>query len=271
MARSARAPRCTPPPRWRAGSPCRSPSSTSGARRPPTARACSTRHAATCTRTGSPSAARRSPATPISASWSSSASVATTCCSSAPTDTHASSRWCSGARPSSCCGTVPARCSWRVERWRWAPPGLVNHVLELPEALGHLRELLHAAAGPLGHRANRLHAAIDGGGEPLQCRLAVLDDLAQHAQRQEPALPPLLLEDDLRKGDGGQVLAGVVLEDLHVLASLHPAPDLVERHVAALARVVELAVAVAFDESAHRPLPAITAPRAGTTFDGNLH
>src|SRR2546422_1743123 len=45
---------------------------------------------------------------------------------------------------------------------------LVDHVLELPEALGHLRELLHAAAGPLGHRANRHHAAIDGGGEPLQ-------------------------------------------------------------------------------------------------------
>src|SRR5206468_5249509 len=123
-------------------------------------------------------------------------------------------------------------------------------VLELPEALGHLRELLHAAAGPLGHRANRLHAAIDGGGEPLQCRLAVLDDLAQHAQRQEPALPPLLLEDDLREGDGGQVLAGVVLEDLHVLAGLYPAPDLVERHVAALARVVELAIAIALDESA---------------------
>src|SRR5439155_19699873 len=116
-----------------------------------------------------------------------------------------------------------------------------------------------------------LHAAIDGGGEPLQCRLAVLDDLAQHAQREEPVVPPLLLEDDLREGDGGQVLAGVVLEDLHVLASLHPAPDLVERHVAALARVVELAVAVAFDESAHRSLPGITAPRAGTTFDENLH
>src|SRR5437870_1771712 len=59
-----------------------------------------------------------------------------------------------------------------------AAHGVVDHVLELPEALGHLRELLHAAAGPLGHRANRLHAAIDGGGEPLQRRLAVLDDLA---------------------------------------------------------------------------------------------
>src|SRR5919197_554987 len=128
---------------------------------------------------------------------------------------------------------------------------LVDHMLELPEALGHLRELLHAAPGAFGHRADRLHAAIDGGGESLQGRLAVLDDLAQHAQRQQPALPPLLLENDLREGDGGQVLAGVVLEDLHVLAGLHPTPDLVERHVTALARVVELAVAVALDESAH--------------------
>src|SRR3989449_5347801 len=148
---------------------------------------------------------------------------------------------------------------------------LVDHVLELPEALGDLRELLHAAAGPLGHRANRLHAAIDGGGEPLQRRLAVLDDLAQHAQRQKPALPPLLLEDDLREGDGGQVLAGVVLEDLHVLAGLYPAPDLVERHVAALARVVELAIAIALDESAHRSPSAFTPPRAGTTFHWNMH
>src|SRR5437773_764523 len=47
----------------------------------------------------------------------------TTCCSWAPTDTRASSRWCSAARPSSCCGTAPAPCSWRVERRRWSRPG----------------------------------------------------------------------------------------------------------------------------------------------------
>src|SRR5439155_22036917 len=99
---------------------------------------------------------------------------------------------------------------------------------------------------------------------------AVLDDLAQHAKRQRPALPPLLLEDDLREGDGGQVLAGVVLEDLHVLAGLYPAPDLVERHVAALARVVELAIAIALDESAHRSPSAIPAPRAGPSSAGIL-
>src|SRR5207247_1542698 len=220
-----------------------------------------TRRAATSTRTGSPSAARRSSAIPTSASWTSSASAATTCCSSAPTGTLASSRWCSAARPSSCCGTAPARCPWRAQRRRRSRA----------EALGRLRELPHAAAGPLGHRADRLHAAIDGGGESLQRRLTVLDDLAQHAQRQEAALPPLLLEDDLREGDGGQVLPGVVLEDPHVLTGLHPAPDLVERHIAALARVVELAVAIALDESAHRSLSAITAPRARTTFAGNMH
>ena len=119
------------------------------------------------------------------------------------------------------------------------------------EAIGDLRQLLHPPSRALGRRADDLHAPIDGGGESLDRRLAVLDELAQHAQRQEPALPPLLLEDDLRKGDGRQVLAAVVLEDLHFLARLHPPADLVEGDVATLAGIVELTVAVAFDEPRH--------------------
>ena len=46
-------------------------------------------------------------------------------------------------------------------------------------------------------------------------------------------------------------LAALVLEDLHFLAALHPARDLVEGHVAALARVVQLPIAVPLDEARH--------------------
>src|SRR5262249_61544162 len=38
--------------------------------------------------------------------------------SSAPQATRASSRWCSGARPSTCSGTAPARSSSRVDSTR---------------------------------------------------------------------------------------------------------------------------------------------------------
>src|ERR1041384_4885084 len=95
-----------------------------------------------------------------------------------------------------------------------------------------------AAGGGRGGGADRLHAAIDGRRDALERGLAVLDDLAQHAQGEETALLPLLLEDDLRERHRGEILAGVVLEDLDVLAGLHPAADLLERDVAALARVV---------------------------------
>ena len=58
-ARNGRALRCTSPPRSRVRSGYRSPSSTSCATGPPPTPRCSTRHAATCSRTGSSSAARR--------------------------------------------------------------------------------------------------------------------------------------------------------------------------------------------------------------------
>src|SRR6185369_8932734 len=103
----------------------------------------------------------------------------------------------------------------------------------------------------LGNRPDRLHAAVDRGRDALQRRTAVLDDLAQHGEREEAALSPLLLEYDLRERDRGEVLTAVVLDDLDVLARLHPATDFVERDVAALARVVQLAVAVPLDEPAH--------------------
>src|SRR5437667_227354 len=111
-----------------------------------------------------------------------------TASSSGRTATPASSKWCSGARPSSSCATAPAR--------------------------------------PLGSRADHLHAPVDGRGEPLQRRLPVLDDLAQHPERQETALASFLFEDDLGERHGGQILARVVLEDLHLLARFDPAADL---------------------------------------------
>src|SRR5207249_3824791 len=92
--------------------------------------------------------------------------------------------------------------------------------------------------------------------EPLQRRLAVLDDLAQHAERQESALAPFLFEDDLGKRHRGEILTGVVLEDLHFLARFDPATNLLERDVPALARVVQLAVPVALDEPGHQFLAA---------------
>ena len=131
-------------------------------------------------------------------------------------------------------------------------------VREAAEPVRHLGELLHPAAGALRHGADRLHAAVDRRGDALQRRLAVLDDVAQHREREEAALATLLLEDDLRERDGRQILARVVLEDLHVLAGLHPATDLVEGDVAALARVVELAVPVALDETAHAGEPGVS-------------
>src|SRR5262245_51607195 len=189
-----------------------------------------------------------------------------TCSLSARTATRGSSRWSSGARRSTCSGTLPVRCSSRGRSERGRRAGtvagfrrrpflpaepddagleradaaldpahlllerrqrrhaldraadrLVDDLLQLAEPVGDLRELLHATSGALGRGADRLHAAVDRRGEPLERGLAVLDDLAQHAEREEPALPALLLQDDLGERDGGQVLAGIVLEDLHVL------------------------------------------------------
>ena len=72
------------------------------------------------------------------------------------------------------------------------------------------------------------------------------DDLAQDAQRHLRALL-LLLEDDLRQGDGSQILLGAVVEYLDLGAALDHLGDFIERHVAALDRVVELAVRVSLD------------------------
>src|SRR5204862_503480 len=82
--------------------------------------------------------------------------------------------------------------------------GLVDDPLQLTEPFAHLGQLLDPPARPLGSRADHLHAPVDGRGEPLQRRLPVLDDLAQHPERQETALASFLFEDDLGERHGGQ-------------------------------------------------------------------
>src|SRR6185295_14304841 len=73
------------------------------------------------------------------------------------------------------------------------------------------------------------------------------DDLPQHAER-HLILLLLFLEDDLRQGDGGEVVLGAVVDDLHLGALLDHLGDLVERDVPALDGVVELPVRVALDD-----------------------
>src|SRR2546430_17147392 len=58
----------------------------------------------------------------------------------------------------------------------------------------------------------------------------------------------LLLEDDLRQRHGGEIFLAAVVDDLHLGATLDHVGDLVEGDVAALHRVVELAVRVALDD-----------------------
>src|SRR5205085_5480435 len=58
-----------------------------------------------------------------------------------------------------------------------------------------------------------LHAPL-GLGEPLA---AVLDDVAHRAEREEAALLLLLLEDDLRERDRGEVFLRLVVDDLDLV------------------------------------------------------
>ena len=59
----------------------------------------------------------------------------------------------------------------------------------------------------------------------------------------------LLLVDDLREGDLGEVVLRVVVDDLHFFARADHLGDLEERDVAAVLRVVELPVRVALDDA----------------------
>ena len=89
----------------------------------------------------------------------------------------------------------------------------------------------------------------------LEELLAALDDVAQRGEREEALLLLLLLVDDLGERHGREILAGAVVDDPHVDATLHHVGDLVEGDVARPLGVVELAVGVALDDfGGHRPI-----------------
>src|SRR5690348_3508139 len=75
---------------------------------------------------------------------------------------------------------------------------------------------------------------------------ALLDDLAQPGERQARCRL-LLLENDLSQRRGGQVRLRGVVDDANVVSGADHCRDVLEGDVAALPRVVQLAVRVAFD------------------------
>src|SRR5262249_36423044 len=82
-------------------------------------------------------------------------------------------------------------------------------------------------------------------GEPLA---AALDDVAHRGKREEAALLLFLLEDDLRQGDRGEVLFGLVVDDLDVVAIANHLGDLVERYISAVLGVVQFSVRISLDD-----------------------
>src|SRR5205823_6833900 len=74
-----------------------------------------------------------------------------------------------------------------------APEALVDEPLQLAEAIRYLRQLLDTPPSALGSRAKHLHTTVDRGGEVLERRLAVTDDVTQNRQGEEAALSPLFL------------------------------------------------------------------------------
>src|SRR6185436_4770038 len=78
----------------------------------------------------------------------------------------------------------------------------------------------------------------------------------------EAALLLLFLEDDLRQRDRGQVFLGLVVDDLDVVAVANHLADLVQRNVATVLGVIELAICVSLDDSRVRHLAPVTARSA---------
>jgi hypothetical protein len=94
--------------------------------------------------------------------------------------------------------------------------------------------------------------------------LAQPHQLVQQLARQRGGAAAPLVEDDLGEGLRGHVAAGGIVDHSHRLTLAYPARDLLERDVAALLGVVELAAFVALDEPDHRCSSLLLAPRAGS-------
>src|SRR6266850_2524084 len=175
---------------------------------------------------------------------------------------------------------------------------LLQPVLQRAEAVAQGRDFLAQLVGILGHRgavalglggrrgrrrdAHRpppgphrpvaedpLHVAL-AGDHAFQARahrllhevlpaLAVLDELMEERGGQARAARALVLEDDLRERDRGEVLAGPRVHHGDLATAADHLLDLLEGDVPALLRVVELTVGVPLDDVRHRA--AILTPR----------
>src|SRR5438874_4939923 len=74
-----------------------------------------------------------------------------------------------------------------------SPESLVYEPLELSQPIRDLRQLLDPPSRALRRGAQHLDTAIHRGSDVLEGGLTVADDVAQHGQRQETALPPFFL------------------------------------------------------------------------------
>jgi len=82
--------------------------------------------------------------------------------------------------------------------------------------------------------------------EPLT---SLVDEVAQGAERNRTRLRLELFGDDECEGNLGLVLLARIVDDLHVLARPDHFGDLEQGDISAVARIVELAIRVPFDDA----------------------
>src|SRR4029450_4060493 len=108
----------------------------------------------------------------------------------------------------------------------------------------------HAVGFPLA-RHDRVEARLHRGLEELLPGLPVLDELVEEGGGQRGAVVALVLEDDLGERHRGQILAGGDVHHRDLLARANELLELFQRDVAALLRIVELAIGVSLDHVRH--------------------
>src|SRR5262245_7360707 len=123
----------------------------------------------------------------------------------------------------------------------------------LEQLPGSLHQALDALLGHVAHVVEGLTRGVDTVEALLDARLALLDDPAQHRNRQQAAaaLLLLLLGDDLAEDESGEIGSGVVVDHAYIFSASNQCRDAVESDVGAVLRVVQLAVAVTLDQANH--------------------